>query len=460
MSAKRMWGGRFKGSLDERIDRFQRSLPYDRRLYAEDIDGSAAWARALRRVGVLDASELTAILSALERVRVEFDQGRFRSRKSDEDIHTAVGRRVTEIAGPAGAKLHTGRSRNDQVACDLHLWLKRAVAEIDGAVLGLQRALVGLADQAGATAIPAYTHLQRAQPVLAAHHLLAYCEMLDRDRGRFGDAAQRANVLPLGSGAAVGTGFPIDRSALAKDLGFARVSANSLDAVGSRDTALEFLAAAAVCGVHLSRMGDEIVLWASKEFGFLTLGDTISTGSSLLPQKRNPDGAELARGKAGRVAGHFVGLAMTLKGLPLAYNKDLQEDKEAVFDAADTIVGVLGALQATLEGCRFDEERCAAALLGGHLLATELADYLAKKGVPFRKAHEIVGGLVRTAERRGVDVSELGLDELQKAAPEFGADTKRALSIAAALKSKGAIGGTAPARVRRALAAWKKRTTA
>ncbi len=284
--------------------------------------------------------------------------------------------------------------------------------------------------------------------------------MLERDRGRFRDAAKRADVLPLGSGAAVGTGFPIDRSALAKDLGLARVSANSLDAVGSRDTALEFLAAAAVCGVHLSRMGDEIVLWASKEFGFLTLGDTISTGSSLLPQKRNPDGAELARGKAGRVAGHFVGLAMTLKGLPLAYNKDLQEDKEAVFDAADTIVGVLGALQATLEGCRFDEERCAAALLGGHLLATELADYLAKKGVPFRKAHEIVGGLVRTAERRGVDVSELGLDELQKAAPEFGADTKRALSIAAALKSKGAIGGTAPARVRRALAAWKKRTTA
>ncbi|MEE8104904.1 MAG: argininosuccinate lyase [Planctomycetota bacterium] len=455
--AKRMWGGRFDGELDPRIDRYNQSLPYDQRLVEEDIDGSVAWARGLRRIGVLDAKELGTITKALERVRREFAQDRFEAEPGDEDIHTAVERRVVEIAGNAGAKLHTGRSRNDQVATDLHLWLKKACDEIEGAIASLQRTLVEAATAVGETAIPAYTHLQRAQPVLLAHHLLAYCEMVQRDRERFADTRKRADVMPLGCGAAVGSGFAIDRAFLAKELGFRKVSANSLDAVGSRDAALEFLSAASILAMHLSRLGEEIVLWASKEFGFLRLGDTVSTGSSLLPQKRNPDGAELARGKAGRVLGRFLGLATTLKGLPLAYNKDLQEDKEAVFEAFDTITGTLGALEATLAGSRFDADRCAEALEGGHLLSTELADYLVRKGMPFRRAHEVVGKLVQTAEQKGVDIKELDLATLQDAAPEIGPDVKRALTVSAALRAKRAVGGTAPARVKRALAAWRKR---
>jgi argininosuccinate lyase len=455
--SKRMWGGRFQGRLDERIDRLNRSFPFDRRLFAEDIAGSIAWARALRRAGVLDGKEAETVVSGLERIGGEFEQGRFRSRATDEDIHSAVERRLVALVGSAGEKLHTGRSRNDQVATDLNLWLKRACDEAGAGIRDVVAALLKAAQGAGTTALPAYTHRQRAQPVLAAHHLLAYVEMLARDRGRFRDAHARCDVLPLGSGAAVGTGFRIDRQALAKDLGFKRVAANSMDAVGSRDGALEFLGACAILGVHLSRLGEEIVSWSAVEFGFVRLDDSVATGSSLLPQKRNPDGAELARGKAGRLAGHFVTLATALKGLPLAYNKDLQEDKEACFDARDTVVEVCAALAATLDGLAFDEERCAAALSGGHLLATELADYLVRKGVPFRRAHGIVGQLVRRAERRGVDVAELELADLQKAAPEFGPDVRRGLTVDAALRSKRATGGTAPSRVRAALGAWKRK---
>ncbi|MHC4225161.1 MAG: argininosuccinate lyase [Planctomycetota bacterium] len=454
---KRMWGGRFRGKLDERIDRLNRSFPYDRRLWAEDIAASAAWARALCRAGILDNRETRTVLSGLERIGTEFVQGRFRSRKTDEDIHTAVERRLVELAGAAGEKLHTGRSRNDQVATDLHLWLKGACEEVASSIREVAAALVEAAERAGETAVPAYTHLQRAQPVLVAHHLLAYAEMLQRDRERILAAHKRSDVMPLGCGAAAGTGFPIDRRALARDLGFARISANSLDAVSSRDAPLEFLAACTILASTLSRLGEEIVLWASSEFGFVRLGDGVATGSSLLPQKRNPDGAELARGKAGRVLGHFTALATALKGLPLAYNKDLQEDKEACFDSFDTVSGVCAAVAATLPGLVFDEERCAAALQGGHILATELADYLVRKGVPFRRAHSIVGGLVRKAEAKGLDVSELDLEVLAAAAPEFGSDVRRVLSVDAALRSKRAIGGTAPARVRRALAGWKKR---
>jgi argininosuccinate lyase len=455
--SKRMWGGRFQGSLDERIDRLNRSFPFDRRLYAQDIEGSIAWARALRRAGVLDGKEVETVVSGLKRIRAEFEQGRFRARTSDEDIHSAVERRLVALVGSAGEKLHTGRSRNDQVATDLNLWLKDACDDASAGLREVVRALLEAADRAGPTALPAYTHRQRAQPVLAAHHLLAYVEMLARDRGRFRDAHARCDVLPLGAGAAVGTGFRVDRKVLAKDLGFRRVASNSMDAVGSRDGALEYLGACAILGVHLSRLGEEIVTWSSSEFGFVRLDDSIATGSSLLPQKRNPDGAELARGKAGRLVGHFVTLATALKGLPLAYNKDLQEDKEACFDAHDTVHGVCGALAATLDGLAFDAERCAAALVGGHLLATELADYLVRKGVPFRRAHGIVGKLVRQAEKRGVDVADLGLEQLQEAAPEFGPDVRRGLSVEAALRAKRAAGGTAPSRVRAALAAWKRR---
>jgi argininosuccinate lyase len=455
-----MWGGRFKGGLDPRVDALNRSFPFDRRLYDEDITGSIAWARALRRAGVLDGAELGAVVTGLERVRGEFAQGRFRSRPTDEDIHTAVERRLVELVGSAAEKLHTGRSRNDQVATDLCLWLKRACDAVATASGGLARSLLAAAERAGRIAIPAFTHLQRAQPVLAAHHLLAYLEMLARDRERLLAARRRADVLPLGSGAAVGTGFPIDRAWLARELGFAAPAGNSLDAVGSRDAALEFLAACSILAVHLSRLGEEIVLWSSPEFGFVRLSDRVATGSSLLPQKRNPDGAELARGKAGRVLGHLAALLATMKGLPLAYNKDLQEDKEALFDAFDTVTAVLHALAATVDGIAFDAGRCAAALEGGHLLATELADYLVRKGVPFRRAHEQVGRLVAKAERKGVDVSRLGLDDLRAEAPEFGPDVRRALTVEAALAAKRAVGGTAPARVARALAAWKRRVAA
>jgi len=457
MSAKRLWGGRFEGQLDPRIDVLNRSFPFDRRLYAEDIEGSVAWARALRTAGVLQASELDALVAGLRKVRLEFEQGRFEPADTDEDIHTAVERRLGEIAGNAAAKLHTGRSRNDQVATDLHLWLKRACTQAIEGIRELAAALVGAAEQAGTVAMPAYTHLQRAQPVLAAHHLLAYAEMLRRDRRRLRAVRDRADALPLGSGAAVGTGIAVDRRALARDLGFKRLSPNSLDAVGSRDAALEFLAACAIAGTHLSRLGEEITLWASQEFGFVRLADSVATGSSLLPQKRNPDAAELARGKAGRLLGHFVGLATTLKGLPLAYNKDLQEDKEACFDAFDTLRGVCAGLAATLPGLAFDADRCAAALRGGHLLAVELADYLVRKGMPFRRAHEVVGKLVKEAERRGKDVADLDLDTLRAAAAEFGPDVQRALDPRAALAAKKAVGGTAPTRVRRELTAWRRR---
>ncbi|MFB3064900.1 MAG: argininosuccinate lyase [Planctomycetota bacterium] len=453
----RLWGSRFSGRLDERIDRLSRSLPFDRRLFEQDIDGSAAWARALRRIGVLTAGELKAVLAGLEKVRDEFRQNRFRARATDEDIHTAVERRLTDLVGAPGRKLHTGRSRNDQVACDLHLWLKQEAARAAKHLSELAASLLDLAKRSIDVVLPAYTHLQRAQPVLAAHHLLAYVEMLARDRKRFVHAHAGADVLPLGCGAATGVAFPIDRTALARELGFKRVARNSMDAVGSRDAALEFLAACSICGVHMSRLGEEIVLWASSEFGFLRLDDRVATGSSLMPQKRNPDGAELARGKAGRLLGHFVALAATLKGLPLAYNKDLQEDKEACFDAADTLDGVSAALRATLERSGFDTARCAQALRGGHLLATELADYLVRKRVPFRRAHEIVGGLVAAADKRSVDVTELPLEVLREAAPEFEPDVRKALTIAAALGARKAVGGTAPGRVRRELQAWRRR---
>jgi len=455
--SKRMWGGRFKGRLDPRVDALNRSFACDRRLFDEDITASVAWARALRHAGVLDGQELPSVLKGLERVRQEFAQGRFRSRTTDEDIHTAVERRLVELVGSAGEKLHTGRSRNDQVATDLCLWLRRACDEVRASIRGLGQSLLASAERAHEVAIPAYTHLQRAQPVLVAHHLLAYVEMLARDRERFTDARKRCDVLPLGSGAAVGTGFRIDRKRLARELGFRSVTENSLDAVGSRDGAVEFLAACALLAVHLSRLGEEIVLWSTAEFGFVRLSDAIATGSSLLPQKKNPDGAELARGKAGRVIGHLAALLTTLKGLPLAYNKDLQEDKEAVFDAFDTVTAVLAALSATVDGATFDAKRCAAALEGSHLLAVELADYLVRKGMPFRRAHGVVGRLVAVAERKGIDVSGLELKDLRAEASEFGPDVRGVLSVKAALRTKNAFGGTAPGRVKRSLASWKRR---
>ncbi len=455
--SKRMWGGRFSGTLDPRIDALNQSFPFDRRLAEQDVAGSLAWSRALVRVGVLTSKEQRTIAGGLEQVRIEFATNKFRAHKSDEDIHTAVERRLIELVGDPGQKLHTGRSRNDQVATDLNLWLKAATNDALAGLRELMLALLDLAARAGDTALPAYTHLQRAQPVLAAHHLLAYAEMLGRDRARLEAAHRAADVMPLGCGAAAGTGFAIDRRALAKDLDFRQIAANSLDAVGSRDAVLDYLSALTIAFVHFSRLGEELIAWASSEFGFVTLGDTAATGSSLLPQKRNPDGAELARGKAGRVAGHLFALVTTMKGLPLAYNKDLQEDKEATFDAHDTFLGVAGALAATLEGVAFAPDRCEKALAGGHLLATEIADYLVRKGMPFRKAHGVAGRLVQHAETAGIDVSQLDLATMQSEAEEIGPDIAKALTVRAALRAKQAFGGTAPKRVKTALATWQRR---
>ena len=453
----RLWGGRFKGKLDPRIEALNRSFPFDKRLWREDIDGSLAWARALQRAGVLTKKDLKEVTKGLRAVHDEFGTGQFKDLPSDEDIHTAVERRLTELAGEVGKKLHTGRSRNDQVATDFLLWMRGACDELRGELHELQRALLDAADSAGEIVIPAYTHLQRAQPVLLAHHLLAYVEMLERDGGRIEDLKARADVLPLGCGACTGTSVAIDRRELAHDLGFKRVSENSLDAVGSRDLALEFLGLATIAMTHLSRLGEEVVLWVSAEFKFAELGDEVSTGSSLLPQKRNPDGAELARGKTGRVLGDFVTLATALKGIPLAYNKDLQEDKEAAFDAFDTLAGTAAAMAATVAGLKFRADGCAAALTSGHLLAVDVADYLVAKGVAFRTAHGLVGELVRAAEQRDCDITELDVAAMQAIEPRIESDIHKFLTIDAAVKRRSAIGGTAPKRVRAQLAKWKRK---
>jgi argininosuccinate lyase len=408
--------------------------------------------RGLVRARLLTRREGDRLARTLARVRAELDEGAFRFRATDEDIHMAIERRVTELVGPLGGKLHTGRSRNDQVATDLRLWLRAECDAIDAALAGLQRALRRVAGRHRATILPGYTHLQRAQPVLLAHHLLAYHEMLARDRGRFRDARARVDELPLGAGALAGAGFPIDRVYVARLLGFRRPTANSLDAVGDRDGAAEFLAAAAIAAVHLSRLGDELVLWASEEFGFVALPDAFATGSSMMPQKKNPDVAELVRGKTGRVVGALVALLTTLKGLPLAYNRDLQEDKAPLFDAARTLRDSLAVMAAMVAALRFDTRRMAAAA-DGLLLATDAADLLVERhGVPFRAAHEIVGALVRHCLATGTALRDVDAATLRRLSPRLAPDVVRTLTPERSIARRRVVGGTAPASVRRALA--------
>jgi argininosuccinate lyase len=384
-------------------------------------------------------------------VLTEFHERRFRFLASDEDIHMAIERRLTELIGPLGGKLHTGRSRNDQVATDLRLWLLEACHGVDAALARLQRALRSVATRHARTLMPGYTHLQRAQPILLAHHLLAYHEMLARDRGRFRDCRARADEMPLGAGALAGTGFPIDRVYVARLLGFRRVTANSLDAVGDRDGAAEFLAAAAIAAVHLSRLGEELVLWASEEFGFVKLPDAFATGSSMMPQKKNPDVAELVRGKTGRIVGGLVGLLTTLKGLPLAYNRDLQEDKAPLFDAAATLGESLDVLAAMLPALRFETTRMAAAA-DGLLLATDVADLLVEEqGVPFRKAHEIVGRLVRHCLATDTSLRDVDARTLRRLSPRLTPALLARLTPARSVARRAVAGGTAPSAVRRAL---------
>ena len=393
---------------------FLASLAFDRRLALYDVRGSIAWARALERAGVLSADETRTIVQGLESVRGELESGEFPFRPELEDIHFNVERRLIELIGPVGGKLHTGRSRNDQIATDTRLYVKDVIQSALDRLTAYQRALIDQAEATLDVVMPAYTHLQRAQPVLLAHHLLAYVEMAQRDAGRLGDALKRADVMPLGSAALTGTAYAIDREALAADLGFAAVSENSMDAVADRDYVIEFLTAAALTMTHLSRLCEEVIVWSSDEFGFVRVGGEYASGSSIMPQKRNPDIAELVRGKTGRVMGSLVALLTTVKSLPLAYNRDLQEDKELLFDAADTLLSSLEMMAGMIATLEFQADRMRAAAESGFLLATELADYLAARGVPFREAHGIVHDLVESAVANGKEMRDLTIDDYRE----------------------------------------------
>jgi argininosuccinate lyase len=446
------WGGRFSASADPLAEGFTASLSFDRRLWPFDIAGSIAWAGALARAGLLSEDERAVIVRGLEAVRGELERGEFAFRPELEDIHMNVERRLVDLVGGVGGKLHTGRSRNDQVALDERLYLKHVVAAIAGAIRDVQRVLVARAEETLDVPMPGYTHLQRAQPVLLAHHLLAYVFMLARDRDRFDDCRRRADALPLGAGALAGTAFAIDREALARDLGFARVTPNSLDAVADRDYVLEFLSAAAVTGMHLSRLAADLTLWATAEFHFVEFADAFATGSSIMPQKKNPDVAELMRGKSGRLYGNLVAVLTVMKGLPLAYNSDMQEDKEAWFDSVDTLLAILAVAPPMLGSLTFDTERMRRAAGEHFATATDLADYLVRKGLPFREAHEVVGKIVRHALDTGAALEALPPATLRRFSPLIGDDVASAITVDASLRARAVTGGTAPDAVRRALA--------
>ncbi|HLZ34779.1 MAG TPA: argininosuccinate lyase [Nitrospira sp.] len=441
------WGGRFREKTNRLVEAFTVSVAVDRRLYAHDIQGSIAHCKTLGKARVLTPGETRAIVRGLESVKTEFDRGRFRFAPGDEDIHMAIERRLTELIGPLGGKLHTGRSRNDQVALDVRLYLRDRLHQFVAQLEEMERVLVAKAKANRAVAMPGYTHLQRAQPVLFAHHLLAYVEMLERDKGRVRDALVRLNVMPLGSGALAGTNYPVDRRYTAGLLGFPAVTANSLDAVSDRDFMIEIAAALSITMMHLSRLSEELIVWSSQEFQFVELPDGFCTGSSMMPQKKNPDVPELVRGKTGRVYGHLINLLTTLKALPLSYNRDLQEDKPALFDALDTVSASLQVLTELMRRLKVNREALKQALQGGGLLATELADYLVARGVPFREAHSITGRVVRAALDRGEELTDFTLEELRQFSDRIDKGVFARLTVEAAIDRKAQIGGTARGRV-------------
>ena len=457
-SAHSLWGGRFAGGPDAVFRAINDSLAFDWRLVRQDIACSRAWARALEGADVLTADEVGRLERALADLEEEVAQSPVApSDSSAEDVHTWIEQRLVAMLGPLGKKLHTGRSRNDQVATDLRMWVREAIDGRIAELRALQRAFVDLAQREIDTPFPGYTHLQRAQPVLLAHWSLAHAESFDRDIGRFADARRRANLCPLGAAALAGTAYPIDRGTLARELGFDGPTANSMDAVADRDFVAETLSAAALCAVHLSRLGEELILYSSEEFGLVEMDDAVTSGSSIMPQKKNPDGCELLRGKAGRIIGLHAGFLTTLKGLPFAYNKDLQEDKEPLFDAMDQLSLCLRLAERVVACCRFDHDRCRAAAVGGFANATELADYLVEKGVPFRDAHEQTGRLVREALARGCTLEDLPLDVVRQYAPAAGEDVYERLALDATLAKRDVPGGTAPTRVRQAVCEFNAR---
>ena len=458
-----MQKGRFRKQLHPDALAFSSSLGVDRRLFREDIEGSLAHLAMLVRQGIVSTRDARTIAAALRSIRREIEQGRFAPGKSadgrfaPEDIHMAIEARLIRKAGLIGGKLHTARSRNDQVALDERLYLRRATQQIQKNLRKLQKALHAKARRYQHVIMPGYTHLQRAQPVLFAHHLLAYVEMLERDSERFADCRKRSDVSPLGAGALAGTSFPIDRKGSARTLRFPSVARNSIDAVSDRDSLIECLAACATTMMHLSRLAEELVLWSSQEWHFMVLSDAVTTGSSIMPQKRNPDMAELVRGKTGRVYGDLMALLTVMKGLPLAYNRDLQEDKEPLFDATDTLVSSLSIMALMIDGARVERQRFEGELASDFLLATELADFLAQKGMPFREAHGIVGSIVRECEARKIGLKDLPLDLYRKRSPLFTRELYRLLDPRASVRRKRSPGSTAPGEVRKALAWWGKK---
>ena len=447
--------GRFQKATDKLVAEYTTAIPYDTRLYPYDIAGSIAHARMLAKQGIISLEEAEIITKGLESIREEIEQGRFQFKAELEDIHMNIEARLLEKVVEVGGKLHTARSRNDQIALDLRLFTKEVVTKTLTGLKSLQRALVGLAEANKDVVVPGYTHLQPAQPVLLAHHLLAYFEMLRRDSERFGDCLRRADVMPLGSGALAGVTYDVDREFLAQELGFSQISQNSLDAVSDRDFILEYEAAASLCMMHLSRLAEEIILWSSEEFSFIELDEAYTTGSSIMPQKKNPDVAELARGKTGRVYGHLMALLTTMKALPLAYNRDLQEDKEGLFDVADTLLATLEVFTGLVATLRVKSENAERAVKQGYILATDLADYLVRKGAAFRTAHDIVAKLVSHAIAKGKSFRELSLGEYQEFSPLFEKDVY-AITVESSLAARDIIGGTAPKQVAQALAAARK----
>ncbi|MEK9506950.1 argininosuccinate lyase [Gemmatimonadota bacterium Y43] len=450
-----LWGGRFEGGMAPAMVPLNLSLDVDGRLWRQDIAGSRGWARALGRAGVLTEAEVSALLAGLDAVATRLESGGIPAGVEDEDIHSLVERLLTEEAGEVALKLHTGRSRNDQVATDLRLWVRDAVSDLDRAITDLGRALLHLAEQGLDVVMPGYTHLQQGQPIRAAHWALAPVWPLLRDRARLRAAAEAAGVLPLGSGAVAGCPFPIDRDALAADLGFSAVTENSLDAISDRDFLADLLYAGALIGVHLSRVAEDLVLFSSAEFAFVRLSDGFSTGSSLMPQKRNPDVAELTRGKTGRLVGNLTGLLTLLKGLPTGYNRDLQEDKSLAFDTVDTLMLVLPALAGAVATARFRPDRIRARL-DSQLWATDLADYLVHRGVPFRRSHEAIGRIVRLAEERGVGLQQLSVDDYRSIHPSFEEDVHDLFDWDRSADSRAVPGGTARSAVETQLAAARR----
>ena len=447
----KLWGGRFSKETDALVEAFNASIGFDRRLYEEDIRGSMAHCRMLAACGIIEQAEADAIIAGLAEIREEIAAGKMEFTAALEDIHMHIEKRLIDKIGPVGGKLHTGRSRNDQVALDLHMYVKKEILATVALIKNLQAVLVEVAEKHHNAVMPGYTHLQRAQPVLFAHHLLAYFWQLERDRERFLDAYKRADWMPLGAGALAGTTFPVNREMVAEELEFATLYENSMDAVSDRDFIVEFLANAAILMMHLSRLSEDLILWNSQEFGFVILDDAFTTGSSIMPQKKNPDVAELVRGKTGRVYGHLMGLLTVLKGLPLTYNKDLQEDKEGLFDTVDTIKICLQLYAAMLRTLQVDKERMYAAVAGDFASATDLADYLVRKGLPFREAHAVVGKLVGKCVAQGRRLVDLTVAELQEASPFFGPEALELLPPENCVAARTSRGGTAAEAVEKQL---------